>query len=422
VRYAARAVSSDEPVVGPLGSRIGSFRLAPARTVFVGYVLGSIRPAAFDFGTGRLWGLAVQPHGTLAAGPRLEVHEPTELTVAWEEDGSLRWQERGSPPEAAEPLPLRAEEVRFANGDVVLAGTLLLPPGPGPHPACVIVHGSGGQWRDCVRLIADFLASVGVAALAYDKRGTGASTGDWDRASFPDLAEDALAGVRLLQSHPAVDARRVGFFGSSQAGWIIPIAASRAPDVAFAILHSAPAVPIWRQNLNNVEHSMRADGYAEDAIRRAVALMDGMHALWRTGLGWEELAAAYRAAEGEPGLAYVGPLPEEPTPEQAARWRRNPDPELDRDPLPFLERTRCPVLALFGAEDTIVAPQANADLLAEALRRGGNADAQIHVFAGADHLGVVRREHGRRLAFGEATHFEVEYFRAMADWLHRRLA
>src|SRR5439155_231326 len=89
------------------------------------------------------------------------------------------------------PLPLRAEEARFADGDVTLAGTLLLPPGPGPHPACVIVHGSGGQWRDCVRLIADVLAAAGVAALAYDIRGTGASprvgllTGRRQRQSVP---------------------------------------------------------------------------------------------------------------------------------------------------------------------------------------------------------------------------------------------
>src|SRR5205823_2583415 len=117
---ALSTVSSDEPVVGPLGSRIGSFRLGPERIVFVGYVLGSIRSAAFDFGTGRLWGFAVRPDGTLAAGPRLDVREPTELTVAWEADRSLRWRERGSPPARAEPLPLRAEEVRFANGEVAL--------------------------------------------------------------------------------------------------------------------------------------------------------------------------------------------------------------------------------------------------------------------------------------------------------------
>jgi hypothetical protein len=78
VRYPAAAVSSTEPVVGPLGSRIGSFRLGPDRHVFVGYVLGSIRPAAFDFATGRLHGLVPRPDGTLTAGPRLRVHEPTD--------------------------------------------------------------------------------------------------------------------------------------------------------------------------------------------------------------------------------------------------------------------------------------------------------------------------------------------------------
>ena len=239
--------------------------------------------------------------------------------------------------------PRRGRALR--ERDVALAGTLLLPPGPGPHPACVVAHGSGGQWRDCVRLIADFLASVGVAALAYDKRGTGASTGDWDRASFVDLAEDALAGMRLLQAHPAVDARRVGFFGCSQSGWIVPIAASRAPDAAFAILHSAPAVPVWRQNLNNVEHAMRADGVAEDAIGRAVALMDGVQGLWRTGEGWEELAAASRAAEGEPWLEYVGPLPKRPTPEQArpaTTSRRRTGPRNRRSSASRADSLVCP--------------------------------------------------------------------------------
>src|SRR6266545_3628925 len=57
-------------LVGPLGSRIGSFRLGPERVVFVGYLLGSIRPAAFDFGTGRLRGFALRPDGSLTAGPR----------------------------------------------------------------------------------------------------------------------------------------------------------------------------------------------------------------------------------------------------------------------------------------------------------------------------------------------------------------
>ena len=37
----------------------------------------------------------------------------------------------------------RQEDVQFANGDVMLAGTLLIPNGDGPHPALAMMHGSG---------------------------------------------------------------------------------------------------------------------------------------------------------------------------------------------------------------------------------------------------------------------------------------
>ena len=68
-----------------------------------------------------------------------------------------------------------------------------------------------------------------------------------------------------------------------------------------------------------------------------------------------------------------------------------------------------------------MAPAANAEILARALRREGNADVTVRVFPGADHLGIVRIDGGRRLAFGDATHFEPGYFRGMAGWLHRIL-
>jgi hypothetical protein len=74
-----------------------------------------------------------------------------------------------------------------------------------------------------------------VAALIYDKRGCGASTGDWTRAGLHDLAEDALACVRSLRGRPDINADQIGVWGLSQGASIIPIAAGRSPDVAFLI-------------------------------------------------------------------------------------------------------------------------------------------------------------------------------------------
>ena len=57
----------------------------------------------------------------------------------------------------------------------------------------------------------------------------------------------------------------------------------------------------------------------------------------------------------------------------------------DHDPVPALERLRCPVLAVFGARDTYIPVDASVTLMTEAFERGGNADVTIVVLPDADH-------------------------------------
>src|SRR5512140_3335773 len=45
-------------------------------------------------------------------------------------------------------VPYAREEVACRNGAVTLAGTLTIPPGRGPHPALLLITGSGPQNRD----------------------------------------------------------------------------------------------------------------------------------------------------------------------------------------------------------------------------------------------------------------------------------
>lgn len=73
----------------------------------------------------------------------------------------------------------REKEVRFSNGEITLSGTVYLPSKTGPHPAVVFIHGDGPDIREGYRFFAELFARRGIAALIYDKRGTGASTGDW---------------------------------------------------------------------------------------------------------------------------------------------------------------------------------------------------------------------------------------------------
>jgi dienelactone hydrolase len=167
----------------------------------------------------------------------------------------------------------------FPSGDIRLAYSLDVPAGPGPFPAVVMGHGSGQATRHQLASLAQRFVDAGFAVLRYDKRGVGDSGGVYEVAgnvanserTFPILAGDMLAGVEFLKARPEIDAARIGLFGISQAGWIIPLAASRSADVRFMILVVGPTVSVGVENYYSslVELSLSAsldDAYARSRV------------------------------------------------------------------------------------------------------------------------------------------------------------
>jgi len=139
-----------------------------------------------------------------------------------------------------EAQALHQESIRFHSDGFTLAGTLYMPNGAGPHPAVVLFHGSGPAGR--LDVPAQWFAHHGVAALTYDKRGVGESTGNWHDVAFMTLCDDGLAAIQLLKARPDIDKKRIGVWGLSQGGWLAPLAASRSNDIAFVIAVSGPGV------------------------------------------------------------------------------------------------------------------------------------------------------------------------------------
>jgi pimeloyl-ACP methyl ester carboxylesterase len=278
-----------------------------------------------------------------------------------------------------EPAPCRKEEIRFSNGAVALAGTLVTPRSGEPHPAIVLVHGSGrherSDWR--YRSLGDYFARHGIAALVYDKRGAGLSTGDLESATFDDLAGDAAAAFRFLIGRKEIDRRRIGMLGSSQGGWLAPLAASRLRGVAFLILDKGAAVAVREQELQRVEYGLRAGKSSETDIAEALRYTRQVFEVAYTGEGWPDLQAATQAARTRP-WAHGVQLAE--TEKDVEGWR------LERyDPAPVLRRTTIPVLALFGEKDTLVPPAGNADLMRRYLAEAGNRDVTIRIFPELGH-------------------------------------
>ena len=52
----------------------------------------------------------------------------------------------------------------------------------------------------------------------------------------------------MLAKRPDIDTNRIGIWGISQAGWIIPIVAARAPELDFAVIVSGPLTTLSEEN------------------------------------------------------------------------------------------------------------------------------------------------------------------------------
>ena len=179
------------------------------------------------------------------------------------------------------PLYMRQKSVSIVSADgTVLAATLSLPRWTRHAvPAVVIVHGSGRLTRHDLLGDVRGLVKEGIGVLAYDKRGCGASGGVYPQsgelgfeAVLRLLARDAEVAFARLRDEPGVDPSRLGFFGASQAGWIIPLAAERLhPRPRFHVILSGPAVSTGVENFYSqlTGDGTRAPRVTDPAVIRA---------------------------------------------------------------------------------------------------------------------------------------------------------
>jgi dienelactone hydrolase len=148
-------------------------------------------------------------------------------------------------------IPARggAGDYRVPSSDINLMATVSLPSGSGPHPAIVLVHGSGSTpTRTTFIPFSNFLTARGFATIGYDKRGTGESEGIFIEAQISIRADDVNAAVQFLKQRPDIDPEKIGLLGWSQAGWVIPLAASQSQDVKFIVPIVGPTVTIGQEN------------------------------------------------------------------------------------------------------------------------------------------------------------------------------
>ena len=307
------------------------------------------------------------------------------------------------------------ENVTFDSGAVRLAGTLLLPPGDGPHPALVFLHGSGPHPRAFVRPYAETFTALGIACFIYDKRGSGASTGDWVSSSLEDLARDGVAALELVSERPEVDPARVGLWAPSQGAWVASLASGFTSDIGYLIVVSGGGMTPLESELYSYEQDFEAGGVSEAQKAQARKVLTRYFDYLATGEGHDTLVESIDAARDEPWYAFA-PLAEiVPSEASQPAWAW----VATFDPAPYIAEMRFPMLLLFGERDREQPTEMAVEKWQRGLEQAGNESVDIRIFPGADHLLRVAGPHG------EASHhhrLSPESLEAVSEWLRANVA
>lgn len=314
------------------------------------------------------------------------------------------------------PFILREERVAFRNGHVALEGTVILPDGPGPFAAAVVTHGSDAENRASAGYRGQGVqfARHGVAALIYDKRGTGASTGDYTIASLEDLAQDALAGAAALKQRSDIRPSRIGIAGQSQGGWIAPLAATMSKEVAFVVALSSPGIGPMAQSIFHNANEMRAAGFSEADIARAQALRNRMYQRARTGKVDDDFLKDLEAASKEPWFE-ASKLPY-PYPSELDEGTRK---LLLFEPLPVWQKVRVPVLAVWGAKDIYLPAEESRKAVSAALAQARNERITLRVLPNLNHSLYFERDPGAAWDFPRGS---AEFEKILKGWIGAHLA
>lgn len=307
------------------------------------------------------------------------------------------------PPQYTDPLSFRELDVVVGSGEWTLPGTLTLPRSRGPHPALVLVHGSGPNDRDETigpnkpfKDLACGLAAHGIAVLRYDKR----TKVHREKMTAPALKltvyeetiEDAALAAALLRAREDIQADRVFILGHSLGGMLVPRIAAAVPEAAGFVVWAGAASPLEDSYVRQLEYifglDRKIDAEEEKQMEESRAVRDRIKALAPPDAGGKERILGARPAYWLDLRGYHPPT--------AAK-------AVDR-----------PMLVQQGGRDYQVTPQEFEQWRAAL---GGRDDVRLELYPSLNHLFIAGTGPSTPAEYQRSGHVAIKVIKDIAAWI-----
>lgn len=282
------------------------------------------------------------------------------------------------------------EHVKFPSLGDELHGVLFTPESTGPWPTLIVCHGAG-EFKENYFEMCEWLAAKGIASLAMDMHGHGASGGERFIVRMKEWVPDIRAALDFLAAHPKTRDCAVGAFGLSSGGT--------------AILEAAI-----------VDSRLKALIPLDATVRNSLPF--GLAAFLKI-LGW--IGAAKKSITGKDmrvplaklSKAHLASDPEVQTqllsdPRSIEAFLDFPFPSSQEaffiDTIERVGSIKAPTMILWGEDDKLDPPETGRLLLAAL-----TCEKQLHIIPGNGHVGHLDRNKGK-------------VFELTAEWMLKVLA
>jgi uncharacterized protein len=307
-------------------------------------------------------------------------------------------------------IPHKTEKITFQKNRFQIVGELKIPEEGTKHPLVIMVHGDGPAYRNYFSKLKDCILRAGYATLVWDKPGYGDSNGILNNKHLRAERADVLAAaVEHMKNHPEIDTDRIGVWGISQAGYVIPMALLKTDDISFMIMVGCPGENGINQTGYLIGRQLQFGGFAEKDAKEFE----------------NHFVQLFYAKSFEQYIKHAKPLYDNPIQRElgfvSALWNKQNWQPFDSkdegffDPITIIETVTIPSLVFFGEKDTQVDPIQGIEAYEKAFQKAGNQNYQIKLIPNANH-GIILSETGS-MKERSRKGYALEYLEIMEEWL-----